>query len=217
MQQLSKKHLRQRERRRQFMRMEAPEVLEAFSSAMNDAGLTFWLEFGTLLGFYREHDFIGHDYDIDFGAFLEDAPKIRRVLLDRGFKLVRTYRDNGGGLEECYRYLHTAFDIFYFRRDSNGLYCTSYSRGPRSWLTSLLNRRVYTVKRISIPDSGFVPAEFKGCKVNVPVDCPKHLTWHYGESFMTPNPDFDYRKEATNIYYYTPEECSAIGKFYRKK
>ena len=203
--------------RRQYFQAEAVTLLKQFSSALNAQGLMFWLEFGTLLGYYREHDFIKHDDDLDFGAYLDDAKAIRKTLEGQGFKLIRSYTSTDGGLEECYRYLHTTLDIFYFRRDERGLYCTSYTRSTKSLLSSLLNRRPCTVKQISIPDNGFIPVEYKGCSVNVPTDCAAHLTMHYGPTFMTPNPNFNYREEATNIRYFTIEENKGILSIYGKK
>ena len=217
---MSNKDLKQQEAkalRKQYFNLEAVELLQHFSQALNAQGITYWLEFGTLLGYYREHDFIKHDDDLDFGAYRHDAPRIKKALEARGFKLIRSYADNGSGLEECYRYLHTTLDVFYFHRDAEGLHCTSYTRAGKSLLSSLLNRRPCMVKQISIPDKGFVAVDYKGCTVNVPTDCVEHLTWHYVPTFMTPNPDFDYKKEATNIRYFTLEERKGILKIYGKK
>lgn len=200
--------------RSEYFRIEGNNLLKAVSTALNEAGITFWLEFGTLLGYYREHDFIPHDFDLDFGAFINDADKIRKTLTSNGIKLLRVYTDNNGGIEECYIYKHTTFDIFYFKRTENGLACSTYTRAPKSWIRSLLNRRKFFVKEVSIPDNGFVHTEFKGCSVNVPADCEIHLKAHYGESFMTPDPNFDYKSVATNIRYFTPEERISICKYY---
>ena len=54
--------------RKQYFNAEAVELLQRFSEALNAEDITFWLEFGTLLGYYREHDFIKHDDYLDFGA-----------------------------------------------------------------------------------------------------------------------------------------------------
>jgi hypothetical protein len=203
--------------RRQYFQAEAVKLLKHFATALNTQNLMFWLEFGTLLGYYRENDFIKHDDDLDFGAYLDDAKAIRNTLETHGFKLVRSYSSTDGGLEECYRYMHTTLDIFYFRRDERGLYCTSYSRCKKSLLSSLLNRRPCTVKQISIPDNGFATVTYKGTTVHVPTDCIAHLTMHYGPTFMIPNAHFDYKKEATNIRYFKPEENRGILKIYGKK
>lgn len=206
-----------RAQRLQYFRTEAVELLQRFTEALNAEGIDYWLEFGTLLGYYREHDFIAHDDDLDFGAYLTDAAKVRRTLEARGFKLIRRYTDNGGGLEECYRYLHTTLDVFYFSRDSEGLHCTSYTRAKKSLLSSLLNRRPCMVKRVSIPDNGLAMVTYKGCTIGVPIDCKEHLTWHYGPTFMTPNPNFNYKEEAKNIRYYSLKERKGRLMIFGKK
>ena len=203
--------------RNNYFKEEAEEVLKQLSEALNQNNIMFWLEFGTLLGFYREHDFIKHDDDLDFGAYLEDAVHIRKALEKNGFKLIRKYQSTDGGLEECYRYKHTTLDIFYFRKNEHGLYCTSYSRDKKTFISSLLNRRPCTVKQITIPDNGFVSTIYKNCKVNIPTDCTKHLPMHYGRNFMTPNPNFNYKEEASNIKYYTKDEIKGVLKIYGKK
>ena len=38
-------------------------------------GIHVWLDFGTLLGAYRDSDFIKNDFDMDFGAFGTDYDK----------------------------------------------------------------------------------------------------------------------------------------------
>jgi len=56
-------------------------------------GLEFFLLYGTLLGAIREKNFIEYDSDIDVGIFERDKDKLLKIipiLLDNGFKLIRT-------------------------------------------------------------------------------------------------------------------------------
>ena len=43
-------------------------------------GIHVWLDFGTLLGAYRDSDFIKNDFDMDFGAFGTDYDKIKTLI-----------------------------------------------------------------------------------------------------------------------------------------
>ena len=45
-------------------------------------GIHVWLDFGTLLGAYRDSDFIKNDFDMDFGAFGTDYDKIKTLMQD---------------------------------------------------------------------------------------------------------------------------------------
>ena len=88
-----------------LLQKDGPKILQAFSSALNEAGIKFWIDYGTLLGYYRDHDFIGHDNDLDSGAFIEDTDRVKDVLENRGFRLVRYYRtEDGDGIEHCYAF-----------------------------------------------------------------------------------------------------------------
>jgi hypothetical protein len=200
--------------RNQYFLQEGEDILSNFSSALNEKKIMFWLEFGSLLGYYREHDFIKHDCDIDFGAYLEDSGLIRSALEDKGFILLHQYRSSDGGLEECYKYKHTTIDIFYFRQDEDLLYCNTFVLEDfyvKRWFKKELK---CTVKRISIPRNGFVSTSYKGCAVNVPVNVEQHLQMHYGKSFMIPNPNFNYKKEATNIIYYDYKDVKGYMRVY---
>jgi len=42
----------------------------------NHAGVDFWLDWGTLLGYWRGSSLIPHDYDVDFGFDANDAAKV---------------------------------------------------------------------------------------------------------------------------------------------
>lgn len=203
--------------RNRYFLQEGEEVLHVFSKALNANDIVFWLEFGSLLGYYREHDFIKHDCDIDFGVFLKDADIVRKSLEDVGFKLIHQYRSSDGGLEECYKFKHTSIDVFYFREDSNVLYCNTFISRYPIWLNKILRSDKCLVKRINIPNQAMVKAKYKGTYIYVPVDCANHLEMHYGKSFMTPNPNFDYKKEATNITYYEYRECKGLMRIFGEK
>ena len=51
-----------------------------------------WLDFGTLLGMYRDKGLINHDLDMDFGIIIEnynDYQEKETDLLNKGFKKTR--------------------------------------------------------------------------------------------------------------------------------
>lgn len=192
-------------RQKRFFKKERVELLHQFSKALGDANIVFWLEFGTLLGYYRDHDFIEHDCDLDTGTYWENAEKVYKTLTSNGFKLVREYHvENDGGVEHCYQYKHTTIDVFYFRKDGNVLYCNSFYPIKNMSLFFNKNKKCpFQVKRIEVPNIGYRMVEFKGCPVYVPNDCDKYLTTHYGPSYMVPNPNYDWKKDSNNIILYS--------------
>lgn len=175
-------------------RREAIAVLGHFSEAMISNGLVFWLDYGTLLGYYREHDFIAHDYDLDTGAWLKDHERIKDVLEKAGFELVRYYYlKNEDGLEECYKHkdYQTTIDVLYFMEANDQSYCYSFeplvAMNKKKYLNKLQpsRARLWSFAKITP-----ILTYFKGINVYVPDDTAQHLASTYGDSFMTPIPDF---------------------------
>ena len=64
-----------------LLKKEGAITLRMFADALNHAAIDFWIDYGTLLGYRRDNDFLEHDSDIDTGAFIEDADAIREVAL----------------------------------------------------------------------------------------------------------------------------------------
>lgn len=199
-------------------RLECNDMFRDFCSALNKSGIIYWMDFGTLLGYYRENDFLKHDYDIDMAAFLKDAEIVRKALETNGFKRVRYYYPNdNSGLEEAYKYKRVTLDVFYYCQQGDILSCHSFRPLRKKILKKDLNKFIpMTVEKINVPYSGFQQVVFKGSTVYIPSDVVSHLKTHYGESFMVPNSNFFAPKDATNITYYTYEECPGTG-FFKEK
>lgn len=60
---------------------------ETFSRMLNDVsslliseGIKWWLDFGTLLGYYRENTFIEHDFDIDLAVVYPEYNLVSQCL-----------------------------------------------------------------------------------------------------------------------------------------
>ncbi|MBC8514383.1 LicD family protein [bacterium] len=68
--------------------MRARRVLSEVVSILNSAQIPFWLTSGTLLGWFREGDFISNDPDIDLGIHLSDYSHLLPSLFQNaGFRL----------------------------------------------------------------------------------------------------------------------------------
>ena len=209
-----RRYLPIKEKRSSFFNQEGVEVLRKFSNALNKDNILFWLDFGTLLGYYREHDFIAHDCDLDIGIYLEDAERARTALINHGFKLIKAYSViSDGGREECYLHedLHTTIDVFYFLKQSDKMYC--YLSNPIKDINKKKNiNRIlpFEVRQIYFPLGDFVKTQFKEVDVFVPKDIDSHLKYHYGEGYMIPNPKFSSR-DRNNTIFYSYKEKPGIG------
>ena len=70
----------------------AKECLFLVKKIMDDKGIPFLLMHGTLLGAYRDGNFIPHDNDLDLGIFEVDDERMKSIipdLYDAGIKICR--------------------------------------------------------------------------------------------------------------------------------
>ena len=189
-------------------------VLKEFVNTLNDAKIVFWLDYGTLLGYHRENDFISHDTDIDTGAFIEDVDKIRSALENNGFRLVRYYKTlDGDGIEHCYKKngCSTTIDVFLYRKNPNTVMCYSFYPLPNLNIKKNLFKEIpFTTYTCTMPFSGLKKTVFKGLNVYVPIDIDGYLMANYGPNYMTPDPHYS-SSVATNIKKFTYEEKPAVG------
>ena len=94
---------------------DAKFMLSTIKRVLEQNGVHFLLNFGTLLGAVRDHDFIGHDYDIDLAMhvkyrekFLELIPELHKLNI----KLCR-YFYKGTIYSFYYKGIVTDFNIVF--------------------------------------------------------------------------------------------------------
>lgn len=192
---------------RYVFRKNAYSVLNHFAQACNNHGVKFWLEFGTLLGAYRENGFIPHDFDLDIGVMYDDVARLNEILLANGFKIIRKFEVQGNpglGLEFTFKYKHIPIDIFVFheKKEEGLIVCNSFSPiiGEEKF------NGLSEVKEISFPMFKIVTYNFNNIEVGVPEDIPSHLELNYGKNYMIPDKNFDYRSTAGNVRYFSRDE-----------
>ena len=81
-----------------------------------------WLDFGTLLGYYRERDFINHDLDMDFGIIIPDYDDflvVEKELLNQGFQRTKEFYFDKNLVELSYNYKGLNVDFILYKKDNN--------------------------------------------------------------------------------------------------
>lgn len=193
---------------------EGERVLRDFAEALNKNNIRFWLDYGTLLGYYREHDFIGHDTDIDIGAFMEDVEIVKNALENNGFRLVRRYNNlDASGVEHCYSKIgtKTTIDVFFYKEEDSSISCYGYYPLPKINIKRNLFKEIpFTAYLCTMPFNGLKKAIFKGIDVYVPNDIDGYLKANYGPTYMIPDPNYS-SSSATNIKRFSYEEKPAVG------
>eukprot|EP00117_Sycon_ciliatum_P042998 scpid70701/ scgid31198/ len=125
-------------------------ALHGFKAAAKEVGLTYWLEFGTLLGAKRAASFIPWDHDMDLGVFkhelLPREEQFVKALRRRNLDLVRQetgckfrvskYNSTTGERSLVYR-----FDMFMFTTTDAQQTSAFYRQFPTVARATLLRTR----------------------------------------------------------------------------
>jgi len=174
------------EKRRSIFKQEARSLLQRFVECMYSEHIDYWLEFGTLLGAYRDRSFIPNDFDIDVGVWLSDARRVNDVLKKNGFRLVREFHVVGeNGLEQTYEYHGATIDVMYFYKEENQYWCNGVVL-PSKW---------HEVVKTQVTAHWFKPfatkqMEFLGIQVSIPDNIEEHLMEIFGAGYMVYDPNF---------------------------
>ena len=180
--------------------------LEKFNSIMDEANIKYWVDFGTLLGIYRDGKFIDHDFDIDLGMYAKDYNKdIEALLVKNGFKKIRAFYAFGKLSEQTWNWNGVLVDLFLYNEEENGgriFIYNFYTDGEAnnikidektSKCNNLKAQACYCPKVDVI-----VKHDFNGINVSMPENTVEYLKMNYGENFMTPDKYWDTSK-STNI------------------
>ena len=183
-------------------------ILSEVYQILSKEKIDCWLDFGTLLGAYRDHDFIPHDADLDLGVFEKDAERFERAMqhskmlkFDHKYVIGKekqiaqiSYQFNGITIIDFCFYSHD--------KDDNRQIYTYLGSHPED---STIPFDVVQVKKVISPFEGLENIEFKGVNCQIPVNTNDYLIANYGTNYMTPDPSFD-SSEATNVVEYELDE-----------
>ncbi len=150
------------------------QILRHFFTEVNDylqkLQVDYWVDFGTLLGFYRENDILPHDIDVDFGVEEKDFLKIweARHKLPAGFTMYDTsFRHNGPKLYISFK----GFDAdIYFYRDTAGRLQSTEKAQYANEMQEIPRGLIFPLKN----------TEFLGRPTKVPANVQGYLEFVYG-------------------------------------
>lgn len=152
-----------------------------------------WLDFGTLLGYYRERDFINHDLDMDFGIIIPnyaDFLVVEKELLDKGFQRTKEFYFDKNLVELSYNYKGLNVDFILYKKDSNKI-----SSDTIFYMTNALgNPTRYEVYHYELPFNGVEECNFKNTIVKIPGNVEEYLSNLYGEDFRVPNTNYNWKE-----------------------
>ena len=179
-------------RRSFLLRENFQEVLKIiYNSQLNKYDL--WLDFGTLLGFYRENDFINHDLDMDFGIIINDYNDFlekEKYLLKNGFSRTKEFYYKNRLVELSYSYKGLNVDFIVYRRKADVIESDTIF-----FMTNALGKPTrYEVYNYRLPFSELEGHNFKAVEIKVPNNTREYLSKLYGEDFEVPNTNYNWKE-----------------------
>ena len=179
-------------RRSSLLRENFQEVLKIiYNSQLNKYDL--WLDFGTLLGFYREKDFINHDLDMDFGIIINDYNDFlekEKYLLKNGFSRTKEFYYKNRLVELSYSYKGLNVDFIVYHRKADVIESDTIF----FMMNALGKPTRYEVYNYNLPFSELEEHNFKAVEIKIPNNTREYLSKLYGEDFEVPNTNYNWKE-----------------------
>jgi hypothetical protein len=153
----------------------------------------YWISCGTLLGFYRNNDFINHDEDTDICI---PSKYLNKNLIESikklGFKIKNKFGRISDGFELSIHKNGIKTDLFFvYERDGKWYHSVYSGFGQKE---KIKHDYVFSPFKIA-------KKEFLGYKFSVPDKTESHLIEHYGENYKYPAKVWKYHESPQNIFH----------------
>lgn len=182
------------------------EMSRRVSQAFDDAGITYWMDYGTLLGAVRNPlttwadypwlpqegrpdgplapGIIPHDKDADWGVLHADWKKANQVLIRECADMNRLVRPTSGSIKmRVSRTNNTNLDLFFWfvrnagdRRGEGRMYRRRYADVDRFKGKEVQRSDLFPLARL----------EWEGLTLPAPKDPETFLAYRYGAKWRTP-------------------------------
>lgn len=182
---------------RRRLRKVGPEILRRVYRICEEEKIPCFVDYGTLLGCVRDHGFIRHDDDVDFGLLptFTDAARLARRLMAEGFLFKRAFRYEGKITEIAFFYNRVSVDFFFNFQEGRRLWTHYYITDmdvPEPSQEVAVDGIVRTYRPL-IP--ALKPALLGKAPVWIPDNCEAVLLAHYGKGWRIPNPQWGREEE----------------------
>ena len=202
-----------------ILRKYGHHLLQDLFETAKSRNLPVWLEYGSLLGAYREHSFIKHDFDIDCCMRSEDySLAFEDALLAKGFYKIRAFylynkKTKKEKLTEVtFDYYGLHIDIFLNDIDET----TRIGYGYRVIDKAHTIQKEFKVFQASLPYvKGLSTLPIDNIEYPVPTNTEELLQFYYGKTFMTPIPNYTSTEKKKEYFFYEPDKIIGILKGFR--
>lgn len=163
---------------------EALDNLIQLDQLFRRLNVEYWITCGTLLGFYRDDDFIGHDKDTDICVNAKDFNGyVLKRILNLGFEITHNFGVLSDGFEISLTRGGVKTDIFLFYKTKDKWYNSVYA----DFTEKDCLKFDYVYQPFELSESVFLGYSFK-----TPKDIEGFLIEHYGDDFREPNKNWSW-------------------------
>jgi hypothetical protein len=158
---------------------------------LKSIGIKCWLTAGTLLGYYRDGNFIGHDSDVDIGIDAEHVkPELFRKIIDSGFEITESFGSIADGFVISVSRESVKVDLYFFYKVKDFSYHSVYSH----FTESKCIKHDYVYRNFDLKEIFFLGHSFYA-----PTDTESYIMQQYGESFRSPVKEWSYVYSPKNV------------------
>ena len=164
------------------------DAVALIEKALPELGVLYYIDFGSLLGVIRDHQFIDWDPDIDYALVITekfDWSKLQKVMNTVGFTKIKEWRLEGKITEQTYMINELTVDFFGHYRSDDKMTAYVYSR-IKGHIYKDGEYGVYSVITPSVSETKMDNIE--DIWVNVPVNAEQYLVSLYNDDWDIPNP-----------------------------
>ena len=166
----------------------AIENLKELDYIFRKHNIRYWLQDGTLLGYYRDNNFIPHDNDIDIGIRWSDFTREAFLeISNNGFEFNSAHGRLKTSLVINFRKRKIPIDIYFYYYEGDRFYHTA-AYGWKKLLRVDFSYKDFDVKEI----------DFFGQKFFIPEDPLYFIETKYGKDWQTPKSEWNSSEEPLN-------------------
>jgi fukutin len=163
------------------------ENLLSMRDCLDSINIPYWLTDGTLLGFYRDKDFIINDIDVDLGIHISSLDeRLIDICKANGFNMLRYSGQKDYGLEYTFTRKGCNIDLFFFYDKDDYVWHGAWRHGE--------------IIRFKYPRFNLQKVMFKGHQFSAPDNIEEYLILKYGDNWKTPIGKWDWARDPKNIF-----------------
>lgn len=187
----NKKVMKIQEKKREALHKKGYDLAEKIEGVLSKCDVTFFMDFGNLLGVVRSGHFISHDFDMDYGIYITEQftwDNLGAELEKIGLKKICQFTVNGEIIEQTFAAGELTVDFFNHFDDEKNCIAYEFFRKKDEVYQSVYERSVAEYKMYKF--NGTKKHHAAGKVFTIPNEPEKYLESIYTENWRISNPEW---------------------------